>query len=675
MSTIKFKTKLISFAIIIGLLPLTVLGVIAYSRSATALENSIYRSNGVYLENAIINIDNYFFERSGDAEILSSTDNIQEMITGEESMGTNIAFLSNVTETYNYSFIMVTDHKGVIKASNEKALIGVDLSMREYFQRAIKGEGNWSDLFYSDLIKTNAMVFAYPIRKEGEIIGTLGIAIDQKVINRLIHDGITSLGQSGDAYIVDEDFLLYSETVLGDYVKDAALKHSVESEGTKMLSEALKKNDTNFRSVGTYDDYLDSPVLGALGIVNVGEEQLGLVIEVDVAEAMVPVIKLRKLMMILGGVISILSLLVTLSLIQVLVDPIKKINAMLRDISEGEGDLTKQLIVKSKDEFGEMAELFNVFLNNLRTLISDVKGQATSLSNATTEISATVDESTKSLEIINHKANEISDNISSNASVTEETNASVEESATSSTLMSEKAKVVAENSVEVLKATQQGSQRLAKAKESVEVVEQLSENMETVIIGLNNSIGKIGDIVSVITNISEQVNLLALNAAIEAARAGEHGRGFAVVAEEVRKLADESRSSAEDITVLINGIVSQSTHALKSVEEEKKQVLVSVDNINETDMEMSNIVTLVNNVTANIEMITQMIDNQSLMTQDISKAMDQITESSVEGAESIEDITTNIQTQSASLEEISASMEELNTTADKLHHEMSKFIV
>lgn len=677
MSKLSFRMKLISFALIIGFVPLVILGIIAYSRSADALQESIYRGNKVYLENAIIKVNNYFSERLGDAEVISGSENVKQMLrtSGRSSRATNTEYLKTVKEAYGYSFITVTDSEGRVVASDMDKLIGADLSGRDYMQTALKGEAMWTDLFYSDLVETNVMVLTYPIMDDGKLEGVMLIVIGQEVVNDLIHSGVKSLGASGDAYLVNEDSMLYTETLLGDYTENAALTESIISEGTSMLSDAIMSGDDTYQALGMYNDYLGNPVLGALGVVKVGDKPLGMVIEVDVAEAMQPVVKLRNLIMQVSAFISAIAFSITLFLIQVILKPIKGINAMLKDISEGEGDLTKTLNVPSKDEFGEMASLFNDFNSMLRGIIGDVKSNAVSLASSATEITVTVDESSKSIESINFKASEVNENITSNASVTQETNASVEEMASSSEVMASKAQEIAMNSTQALEATEQGSMRLSSAKDSIESVEKLSGNMGIVITELNGSIERIGDIIKIITGISEQVNLLALNAAIEAARAGEHGRGFAVVAEEVRKLADESRTSAESIASLINQIIKQSSDALKSVDEEKKQVQISVQNINETDNEMRNIVHMVSSVSTNIEDIASMINSQSESTRDISRAMDQITQSSVEGASSVGDITMNIQNQSASLEEISASMEELNAMAELLQEEMSKFKV
>lgn len=677
MKKLTFKYKLILFAVIVGILPLVATGSIVYNVMKQNLESAIYRASDLYLEVAIGKINSYFVERYGDADVIKSTDNIRRIVTTQDYAGTSedISFLKNTKEVYGYSFLFVTDTSGKITVSDNQAIIGADLSSRDYIKKALSGDENWSDMFFSNVVNTNAMVLCSPVEIDGKIQGTLGIAIAQEVVDGLIHTGVKRLGESGDSYLVNADKLLYSDTLLGDFQNDAALKETVDSEGTQMLSEAIRSGNESYRNVGTYLDYLNNPVLGSLGVAKIGDQNLGLVIEVDVAEAMAPVKKLRNLLLIIlisaVGVIIVVGFLLARSIIM----PVRSVNDMLRDIAEGEGDLTKRLVIETDDEFGELGRLFNIFIGKLQKLISEISESVENLASSTSQIAVSIDDSNNNLDVINHNAIEVNDGISGNTSVVEETNAAVEEITSSSMVISEKAMEISGSNAEVLEATKHGSESLRKARESIEIVENLSGNMEGVMVALSGSTNEIKNIVGIITGISDQVNLLALNAAIEAARAGELGRGFAVVADEIRKLAEESKTSAENIASLINKIVDISNEALESVEKEKSQVQTSVVNIKETDEEIQNIIGRINGVVDLMESINGMLQNQAQVTRDVSKSMDEITKASVHGASSIGEITNSIQSQSSTFEEITASIEELNSMADTLQGEMSKFKV
>ena len=358
-----------------------------------------------------------------------------------------------------------------------------------------------------------------------------------------------------------------------------------------------------------------------------------------------------------------------------IVRAVNNINFMLRDISEGEGDLTKRLQIDSQDEFGVMGNLFNDFIMKLQELIKGIALNATSLASSSTQISSSIENSNESLDTINVKTSEISESTTQNASLLEETNASIEEIASSASLISEKATEATQYSLDALRATESGSQNLNNVNDSVLKVQDTSIEMEKVIKGLNSSSNEIGGIIDIITSISEQVNLLALNAAIEAARAGEHGKGFAVVADEVRKLAEETKVSADSIRNLVGSLIEESNNALMAVESERNQVSESVSNIDKTSQEFSSILEKINGVAELMDNISQMVDNQTAVTDDIAKSIGDITSSTVESASSLNSIATNIESQAAVFEEITASVVELSSTAEGLQNETDRFIV
>ena len=476
MKNLTFKKKLILFGLAVGIIPLVFMALITYKTSKESLEESIYRGNEVFLVNSISKIESFFHERVGDAEVLvSSKDVIDALkVKNEEKIKYGNRYLRIVKESYGYSELFVIDTSGKVIIATDEVIIGVDLSANKYLTNSLSGKTNWSNLTYSPVIDRNVMVLSAPIKENGSIVGAIGIVISQESLNGLIHNGIKALGDSGDAYIVNADKLLYSETLLGEYIENAALNHSVDSEGTRMLSDAIKNNDAKFINVGTYLDYLNNPVLGAVGVARLGDELVGLVIEVDVSEAMVPVFNMKNIMIgiLLGAVV--LIIIVSIFIIKSILKPVKNVNAMLKDIGEGEGDLTKRLHINTKDEFGELGQLLNKFIIKLQELIGGISIEANSLAAASTQISASIDNSNQALESINSKTAVINIGTSNNASVLEETNASLEEIASSANIISEKANEVSEFSNDALKATRVGASNLEIANESVLKVQDSS---------------------------------------------------------------------------------------------------------------------------------------------------------------------------------------------------------
>lgn len=202
---------------------------------------------------------------------------------------------------------------------------------------------------------------------------------------------------------------------------------------------------------------------------------------------------------------------------------------MLQLIAQGKGDLTKRLLVESKDEVGELANWFNKFVENLEQVITQVKNTAEYMDVSTQEVAA--------------GAQGLSQATQEQASAIEEVAATIEE-------MTSSIKHNAENASDGRhKANEMVRMANTSGESSQELVKAMSE--------ISSSSKKIGDIITTVNEVAFQTNLLALNAAVEAARAGEHGKGFAVVAEEVRSLAQRSAYAAKQIKALIEDTVNK----------------------------------------------------------------------------------------------------------------------
>ena len=209
--------------------------------------------------------------------------------------------------------------------------------------------------------------------------------------------------------------------------------------------------------------------------------------------------------------------------------PLEETVVLLKDIAEGEGDLTKRLEVRGRDEIGQLSLWFNRFMDKLQHVMREVASSADDVTTASQDLSAAT--------------TNLSSGAQEQAAALEETAASLEEITGTIKQNADNARQASQLALGSRTVAQQGGQVVTDAVRSMRAIEESS--------------GKIADIITTIDEIAFQTNLLALNAAVEAARAGEHGRGFAVVAAEVRNLAQRSAGASKEIRALIHDSVQK----------------------------------------------------------------------------------------------------------------------
>jgi methyl-accepting chemotaxis protein len=314
--------------------------------------------------------------------------------------------------------------------------------------------------------------------------------------------------------------------------------------------------------------------------------------------------------------------------------PINRTVAMLKDIADGEGDLTKRLEIIKKDEIGELAGCFNIFLDKLQAMIVKIAANSSTLDRSSGEFSQIAaqlsngaGDTSSRAENVSTAAEEMSANLNNVAAAMEESSTNASLVATAAEEMSATINEIAQNAEKARSVSDQAVNKAGLA------TSQMNE--------LGQAALGIGKVVETITEISEQVNLLALNATIEAARAGEAGKGFAVVANEIKELAKQTSAATLEIKDKIKNIQDSTDDTVKGINE----ISTVIDSVNEivgtiaTSVEEQSaatkeIATNIAQTSQGIQEVNENVNQSSTVAMEITREIAVVNQSSSEIASS-----------------------------------------
>jgi len=248
----------------------------------------------------------------------------------------------------------------------------------------------------------------------------------------------------------------------------------------------------------------------------------------------------------------------------------------LKDVAQGEGDLTRRLEAVSNDEVGELAKWFNTFVDKMYSIIAELADDTHRLATASEEISTSSQQQA-------HGAQTQEEQIQEVARAMQEMSESVHD-------VSQNSNAAATTSAKAAETAREGGRVIEDALRQMGAIAESVAEASRRVQDLGARSGQIGEIVGVIDSIADQTNLLALNAAIEAARAGEQGRGFAVVADEVRKLAERTSAATKEISTMIGSIQAETKNAVAAIQAGTTLVEAGVSSTNAAGRSLKGII-------------------------------------------------------------------------------------
>lgn len=357
---------------------------------------------------------------------------------------------------------------------------------------------------------------------------------------------------------------------------------------------------------------------------------------------------------------------------KIIAKPIRLLSKKLAVIADN--DLTDAIVtLRSKDEVGDLAQSFNVMSSNLKEILEKVSTVSNDIEHSFCEVTQNVEDTANGSENIAKNVDHMLEKIEKQNSESRMVISNIEN-------ISEISNKIYNNTENILKSARasidganQGTQKLTDYTSQLTVLNNVMNEITQMVNELGSSTQKMNDIVNTISEISDETNLLSLNASIEAARAGEAGHGFAVVAEQIQKLADSSKNSAQEIGFIISDVQNRTSNMVS----EMQQGLIQLEKGNtiaeETKKSFSEIETSINKVDFEIREIVDNIRNLSKIVSNTTQNMEVIDSAMQDTSDVTKEIADTVNTETANLEELTATMTVLLETATSLRKMLAQF--
>lgn len=664
---LKIRTKLLVVFIIIGIVPLGVVTVLALSNASTALHDEVLAKFSAVQEIKRNHIESYFENLRATLKITQNDPYVQNAMgalaaaykRGDNTIDTED--WHNLAERYDlrmkkivedngwYDLFLINQNGTIIYTAAKEKDLGMNLANGDLKDSGLGKAYSAIQNSTDDAIVTadfepyspsngdqTAFMMAKMTSQYGVLRGYVALLIPSDQINAIIQQR-TGLGNSGESFLVGQSDgksgLRSDRVVRAGKIGDPEMDEFIEKALQGQAGTAITTGDNGIKVFERYDP------------VKIEGLNWCMITTANAVEMLSAVSTLRNTILVIIALVIAGIVALALWFTGTLTHPIQAAVLMLKDIAQGEGDLTKRLQVSSQDEIGDMGNWFNSFMEKLQVLIKEIGKNTGVLNDASTSLSTISSQLSGSAETMSGRSSGV-------ASATEEMSTNMNSVAAASEQAATNVNMVAAATEEMTSTVQEIARNSEKARTVTDSAVTQANGTSVKVGELGSAAREIGKVTETITEISEQTNLLALNATIEAARAGDAGKGFAVVANEIKELAKQTAQATQEIKSQIEDIQGSTSETVSQIE----QITAVINEVNEI---VSTIATAVEEQAVTSQEIAEKVSQASQGIQEVNENVSQ--SSTVAGS-----ISGDIAEVNQSVHEISNSSGQVNRNAEEL---------